>query len=375
MLKFLKFIFSIPFVALLDIVLSVRNILYDFNILSSKSYKNLTLISIGNLSFGGTGKSPHVEYLIQLLHNSSIQNPEIATLSRGYGRKTKGFFLVQEDHTSIDVGDEPLQFKHKFPNIPVAVDEQRQRGIEKLTQQYPTVKVIILDDAFQHRKISPDLSILLTDYSNLYVTDYLFPLGTLREPRRGFKRADIIIITKGSKFISPLEQRTVKDKLNVLPHQKVFFSYVEYQNMRGLFNKNEELSIQKIAEDKTTVILITGIAKSTDLEYYLKENGVKNFIHLKYPDHYYYTEDDIRFIEQKFHEISHTNKIILTTEKDSKRLIFANLSVSLQDLPVFYIPIKINFAGKDGEEFNKVIQDYVRRNKVNSEILIRQNEI
>jgi tetraacyldisaccharide 4'-kinase len=367
-LKVLQLILSIPIAFLYGIALRLRNFAYDIGILKSYSFSSISIISIGNLSFGGTGKTPHVEYLIHLFLSQGYQRHEIATLSRGYGRKTKGFLLVENNHSSEDVGDEPLQFKHKFLDIPVAVDENRKHGIEQLLTLFPDIRVVLLDDAFQHRQIKADLSILLTDSSNLFVDDYLFPIGTLREPQHGSKRADIIVVTKGSKFISPLEQRSIRDKISPKIHQRVFFSFMEYLELKRIAEVSETIDLKSIIQQKFSVLLVTGIAKSSDLEYYLKDS-VYEFIHLKYPDHYVFSSDDVQFIQQKFASIQNLNKIIITTEKDSKRLLNKNILNTIYNLPVYYLPIKITFAGKDEGEFNKIILDYVRRNKVNSDIL------
>lgn len=367
-MKSLRLLLALPIALIYSIVVRTRNFLYDIGILKSASFSSISTISIGNLSFGGTGKTPHVEYLLNLFLNQGYQTHEIATLSRGYGRKTKGFILVSKTNTSEEVGDEPLQFKHKFPDIAVAVDENRKEGIEKLIELQPEIRVVLLDDAFQHRAVKADLSILLTDYSNLFVDDYLFPIGTLREPQYGHKRADIIVVTKGSKFISPLEQRSIRDKISPKIHQRVFFSFMEYLELKRISLNSETIDLKSIITQKFSVLLITGIAKSSDLEDYLKES-VYEFIHLKYPDHYTFSSDDIAFVEQKFNAIQNQNKIIITTEKDSKRML-SNPSLStIYQLPTYYLPIKITFAGKDEGDFNKIILDYVRRNKVNSDIL------
>lgn len=368
MLKSIQLVFLLPIAALWSIITRVRNFIYDVHLLKSHSFSSVSIIGIGNLSFGGTGKTPHVEYLVNLFLSQGYHVNELATLSRGYGRKSNGFMLVEDIHSTSQVGDEPLQFKHKFPDLVVAVDADRKRGIESIKNAFPTVRVILLDDAFQHRKISLDLSIILTDYSHLYVDDYLFPVGRLREPKIGAKRADIIIVTKGSKFISPLEQRSIRDKIDPAIHQKVFFSHMEYLPVKSLSGHDKDISIDQLISEKYSILLVTGIAKSLDLEYYLKEN-VYEFIHLKYPDHYSFSSEDIHFMKDKFARIQNSKKIILTTEKDSKRLLEKNLLGLLTGTSVFYIPIKITFAGKDEADFNKLILDYVRRNKVNSDIL------
>ncbi len=375
-MKTIRNILFLPVLVILHFILKVRNVLFDLNIIPSVTFNNISTISIGNLTVGGTGKTPHIEYLVKIIKpilNHSETSPEISILSRGYGRKTKGYFLSDSYSTCKDIGDEPLQFKTKFSEMPVAVDENRVRGIKTLFREFPSLRVVLLDDAFQHRRISAGLSILLTDYSNLYVDDQLFPFGTLREPASGSDRADIIIVTKGSKFISPLEQRIVKDKLHPKPHQRVYFSHIEYGELEPLNDQIPKTTKHQIFNEKYTVVLFTGIAKSSDLVYFLKDQ-VHEIIHIKYPDHYFYSGDDILRLKDQFNKVKNPNKIIITTEKDAMRLKLPELQNSLTNLPIHYIPINIIFNEKDKEEFNNYIFDYVRRNQINSGVYKRKKQ-
>ena len=307
---------AFPIVPIYYFVTWLRNKLYDLGIKSSKSY-NLPLICVGNLSAGGTGKTPMVEYLIRLLKDDYI----LATLSRGYGRKTKGFQLGASSSSAETLGDEPFQFYNTFSKeIKVAVDGDRQNGIENLLNLKPTPEVILLDDAFQHRKVKADLNILLTTYSDLYVDDWVLPTGNLREPRAGAKRAQIIVVTKCPHHLSEAEKQKIINKIKPEIHQQVFFSKIAYGK--------EVVSESKTMELKTLshFTLVTGIANAKPLVNFLKLNHLE-FSHLEYKDHYHFTEEDIKIIEN--------NELILTTEKDYMRLKdFVSLKNKLYYLPI-----------------------------------------
>jgi len=332
-----------------------RNKLFDWHILPSKHF-NIPVISVGNLSFGGTGKTPHVEYLVRLLMNDYT----LATLSRGYGRKTKGFIIASDYMNYLQIGDEPLQFKHKFEDIHVVVDEKRKRGIKLLLKKVPDLDIVILDDAFQHRFVQPGLSIILSDYHKLYTKDYTFPIGTLREFRRGAKRADIIIVTKTPKVFSPITRRMLVDEIKPRAHQQLYFSYISYGDLKSIENENESFKINKVS----TILMFAGIANTYPLEAYLKRI-CGELIVMKFPDHHKYNEKDILKIKEKFKEIFTKNKMIITTEKDMMRLIKQNLYNIFSDSPIYYIPIEIKFHKDDGARFNNQIMEYVRENKSN----------
>jgi tetraacyldisaccharide 4'-kinase len=316
-------------------------------------------ISVGNLTMGGTGKTPHIEYLIRIL------KPEfyIATLSRGYGRKTKGYVLSDTQSTASDIGDEPLQFKKKFSGLRVAVDGNRVRGIKLLLKEYPSLQAILLDDAFQHRAVKPGLSIVLSDFSKLYLNDHMVPTGTLREFRSGIERADIIIVTKCPEILLPIERKRLLNEIAPKPHQRVYFSYIRYGDLIPVIGDgNNPLSKEFYFERNFSIALLTGIANTKPLEYYLK-NKVKNIVPMKYKDHHHFTADDLKAIQKIFNNIASANKIILTTEKDAMRLKSPEYAESVKNLPLFYIPIEIDFHNKDKEEFNEQILHYVRANQ------------
>lgn len=336
----------------------VRNKLFDWKLLPSKRF-DTSVICVGNLAFGGTGKTPHVEYLVKLL----MDDFSIATLSRGYGRETKGFIIASDYMNYRQIGDEPLQFKHKFEDIHVVVDEKRKRGIKLLLEKVPDLDIVILDDAFQHRWVKPGLSVLLSDYHNLYTNNYPFPTGTLREFRKGAKRADIIIVTKTPKIFSPIIRRMLVDEIKPRPHQKLYFSYISYGDIKSIDNENESYTINKVS----TILMFAGIANTYPLESHLKRI-CGELVVLKFPDHHKYKEKDLLKIKQKFNDIFTANKIIITTEKDMMRLIKQNLYNILKDFPIYYIPIEIKFHIDDEANFNNQIMEYVKKNTRNRQL-------
>ena len=350
-------ILLLPFSAAYGALLALRNKLYDVGILLSTEFK-VPVISVGNLSVGGTGKTPHIEYLIRLLSSQF----EVATLSRGYGRKTKGFILSDLNSTTAEIGDEPLQFKKKYKDIHVAVDAKRVRGIKKLLEIYPSVKTILLDDAFQHRAVKPGLSIVLTDFNDLYLNDYVVPSGRLREFGSGIKRADIIIVTKCPKILVSIERRRLLKEMNPLPHQKIYFSFIKYGEFLHL-NTGKASTVAKsyYAEHNYSILLLTGIANTQPLEQYL-HTKVKNVVPVKFPDHHQYNKADLGLVLKTFHSIPTDNKIILTTEKDAMRLKLPQFAPIIDNVPIFYMPIEIDFYEQDKIEFNEQILHYVRAN-------------
>lgn len=320
-----------------DMVTSIRNWFFDIGILKSTSF-NIPVIAVGNLSVGGTGKSPQIEYLIRLLK----EDYKIAVLSRGYKRSTKGFQLVNDTHTAEDVGDEPLQFYTKFKNdVIVAVDADRTNGIKQLLTSDNPPELVLLDDAYQHRKVTASSYILLTKYKDLYADDFLLPTGNLRESRRGAKRATVIVVTKCPENLSEVAQEKIVRKLNLKPNQKVFFTTIVYdENLKG----TEKLTITNLQQKE--VLLVTGIANPTALLSFLQEKNV-NYTHLNFPDHHNFTNQDIKNIKKSFKELSSQQKVILTTEKDYMRL-------KDKIHPLTYISIQSDFI-KNKAEFNNLV--------------------
>ena len=327
-----------PFSLLYGLIVLVRNLLFDTGIIASSRFK-IPIICVGNLSVGGTGKTPMIEYLLTLL----LPNYTTATLSRGYGRKTKGYRVLQKSDTASQVGDEPLQFKNKFPNAVVAVDEQRKKGITNLMESH-SPEVILLDDAFQHRKVEAGLNILLTTYNNLYIEDFLLPTGNLREPALGAKRATIVIVTKCPNNITVKERQRIKKKLQLQPHQKLFFSYIDYSGQ--VYSFAENIVINTWADQKIT--LITGIANPSSLLEFLDRQQI-DYVHYNFPDHHIFTEQELK-------EFTRVGKI-LTTEKDYMRL-----KERVPKEKLYYLPIKMKFVEK-ASEFDKLIDSYIQNAK------------
>ena len=311
----------------------VRNILYDLSFYKTTKFQVPT-IGIGNLAVGGTGKSPMVEYLIDLLSNKY----SIATLSRGYGRNTKSFIIANEKSTHSDIGDEPLQFYNKYNNIIVCVDNNRVNGINNLLQINKPPSVILLDDCFQHRKLSLGLSILLTDYSNLFSNDYVLPFGNLREPASSSRRADIVIVTKCPKNIDEIRKNKIKNKLNLKLSQKLFFSSIEYS--KSVICNNTKTQFNNFIKDK--FILVTGLASSDHIVDYLANNKC-DFEHKEFNDHHDYILKDFEKVNSSLN--------ILTTEKD-----YAKLIKILPKRKIYYLPITVNIDSN--KLFDKLILDY-----------------
>ncbi|MCB0444426.1 MAG: tetraacyldisaccharide 4'-kinase [Gelidibacter sp.] len=334
-MKLLRYILF-PVVPIYFLVIWLRNKLYDFGLKSSVRY-DLPIICVGNLSVGGTGKTPMIEYLIRFLQTDY----KIATLSRGYKRSTKGFVIADKNATALSVGDEPFQFYQKFKNVIVSVDADRRNGIRQLLKLHPKPTLILLDDAFQHRKVKAGFNILLTAFDNLFTDDLLLPTGNLREPKSGAKRAHCIVVTKCPDTITANEKAKIVNKIQPLPHQKVFFSSIDYSNTINNGLKDFELDMLKGAK----FTLVTGIANATPLVRYLKSQNLE-FDHLNFKDHYEFTESDIKELKSK--------SAILTTEKDFVRLQphFKNAE------NLYYLPIKIKVD--DASDFENLIENYLK---------------
>jgi tetraacyldisaccharide 4'-kinase len=349
-----------PISLLYGFIIYIRNRLYDYKIFKSNHF-DVPIISIGNITVGGTGKTPHIEYLVDFLKSEF----KLATLSRGYKRKTKGFILSNKNSTAEEIGDEPRQIKQKFPNISVAVDADRTNGINQLLKHNKDLDVILLDDAYQHRKVSVNLSILLIEYSRPIDKDFMLPLGDLREQAFEKQRANIIIITKSSKDLKPIDRRVIFNNLKSYPYQHVFFTTFDYGEINPVFNSLLKPSNNE-AYKGFEILLVSGIANPRPLKEYIAENISKNIIELEYSDHYNFKESDFLNIKQKFNSIDSDKKIIITTEKDAMRLQkFSNIAEDLKD-SFFYIPIKVKFLNDRTDNFNQQIIEYVRKNKKHS---------
>jgi tetraacyldisaccharide 4'-kinase len=349
-LKLLSFFYGIA--------VSLRNELFNLKILFSKEF-GLPIISVGNITVGGTGKTPHTEYIAELLET----NFKVAILSRGYKRKTRGFYIVEPTSKVRQVGDEPLQIKLKFNGLTVAVDANRVRGIEKLKVLPNKPDVILLDDAFQHRYVTPGINILLTDYNRLITKDSLLPYGRLREPASNKSRATIIIVTKCPAEIKPIDERIITKELEIKPYQSLFFSKIEYGPLIPVFPADVSLKSVVLVEG-LTILMVTGIANPVSLKEYLKL-GSHDIHEMDFPDHHQYTSRDLDRITTKFDSLASGRKIIITTEKDMVRFRdFGTVSETIRK-SMYFIPLKISFLNNAGKEFNRKIVNYVRENKSN----------
>ncbi|MDR3694331.1 tetraacyldisaccharide 4'-kinase [Mucilaginibacter sp.] len=348
-MKYLRWLL-IPFSLLYGLVVIIRNWFYDAGFFKSYQFDK-PVIAIGNLDVGGAGKSPMTEYLIRLLKDKY----KLATLSRGYGRKTKGYLTATTAATATTLGDEPAQFKHKFPDITAAVCEKRVEGLKQLL---PAHDVIILDDAYQHRAVTPGLSILLFDYHRLNEPHLLLPAGNLREPYSGRWRAQVIVVTKCPATLTIDQKENAYQEIAPLPYQQLFFSDIAYQPLERLDGKPADSAIDK----DTTIFLLTGIANAQPLIQYL--NGfTTHIIHHNYPDHHPFTLKNIAKLAAEFVACKTEKKLIITTEKDAQRLEdswFRSPLPTAESLPVFVVPIKVEFLNESGQQFDQLINNYVR---------------
>ncbi len=340
-------------------IVAMRNKLYDLRIYKSHQFKTHTIV-VGNLAVGGTGKTPHIEYLIRLLSGEF----DVTVLSRGYKRRFSGYIVAQEHHTTMVLGDEPRQMMLKFPQIKLAVDEKRAHGIAQLEKEFKGEKrpIILLDDAFQHRAVFAGFNIVLIDINNLPQKDYYLPLGTLRDNPKQIKRANIIIFTKVEQDLKPMEKRIFIDNLGLLTYQKAYFTKIVYKNLIPLYPREKIFDIKQL-DPTFSLLLVTGIAKSKPLYVFLNEK-VGQIIHLEYPDHHFYSQADMSKIIYTFDQISTAKKLIVTTEKDAVRLKEGGFAGQIKKLPIYYLPIEVDFVGEgEKEKFNEQILKYVRANK------------
>ncbi len=348
LLSLLKYA-MLPLAILYGLVVYFRNKFYDWGIFSSIDF-SLPVICVGNITVGGTGKSPHIEYLIELLSPTYAT----ATLSRGYRRHSRGFRLADQHSTAREIGDEPFQFKTKYPQIEVCVAEERMTAIPQLLQLRQHLQVILLDDAFQHRTVKPGLNILLTDYGRRYTRDYIMPFGLLRESRQAAERAEIIVVSKCPQDLSATEKSELLREINPQPHQTVFFSAIDYKSIYPL------TPMQMAPNAATEILLVTGIANPAPLEQKLKSE-FKVVHSLSYKDHHYFSIDDLNEIRDAFQHLKTDNKIIVTTEKDAARLMLLREKIQEYQLPFFAQSIGIHFLFGEQETFNTQIMEFVHR--------------
>lgn len=357
----------IPLSFLYGLGVRIRNAFFDWGIHKSREFP-MPIICIGNLAVGGTGKTPHTELLIELLK----PRYEVAVLSRGYKRETKTYLEATSESSPASIGDEPCQIKSKYPDITVAVDRDRCHGIEQLmAKQKPFIDVILLDDAFQHRKVKAGLNILLTDYHRLFTGDKLLPAGRLREPVKGKDRAHMVIVTKCPEDIKPIDFNIIAKHLDLYPFQDLFFSSLSYGQLTPVF-PSSPLAERKLSSLKKEeeVLLVTGIASPTHLKKKLEDHTHK-ITSLTFNDHHNFSKEDIKRIKQQFERLPGERKLLITTEKDAIRL------KHLPGIPdeiknnLYALPVKIKILQQRKYEFTKKIENYVRENQRNSELFKR----
>ena len=357
----------LPLAAVYGMAVRLRNKLFDWNILKSRSF-DVPVICVGNISVGGTGKTPHTEYLIRLLKDEF----NVCVLSRGYKRKSKGFVIARKNETTIeDIGDEPFQMWQKFPDINVAADSDRCNGIDHLIKEAANDRkqqVIVLDDAYQHRYVKAGIYILLIDYNRRIRHDALLPAGRLREPENGKTRADIIIVSKCPENISKEKMKEIYSEISPKPWQEVFFTHMKYGNMYRIFdkNRNDEMNCKDISSDMN-ILLLTGIASPKAITEELGRYTQK-ITSMVFADHHNFSHEDMDNLKHNFMSMPEGKRIIVTTEKDAARLIFhPNLDDKLKPY-IYALPVEVSFLNNETIKFNQKITEYVRKNSRNSSI-------
>jgi len=356
-----------PFAILYGLVMRLRNLLFNIGILRERKF-DVPIIAIGNLSTGGTGKTPLVEYLVNLLREENFLP---AVVSRGYQRTEKGLILAEQQHTAKAIGDEPFQLKQKFPEVPVVVSKSRVQAVNKIINEKPRVDVILLDDAFQHRYVKPGLNILTTQYSKPFSDDFLLPAGTLREPRSSKKRADIIVATKSLTVLSPFEVGRIQEEIKPRKKQKLCFSYITYGDFVRYKNPSKAYPVKDFEDYK--LVLFTGIANPVPIQSYL-ERKCKSLEVMKFADHKTFTEKDYNKVAKRYKDIYVKEKAVVTTEKDARRLQSLPVGKQFEQLPLYYLPIQIGFhKTEDTINFDENIINYVRDNQSNRPIHSAKN--
>jgi len=351
----------IPLSWLYGSVIWIRNFFYETGVFSSTEY-HLPIIAVGNLTAGGTGKTPHVEYLAELLKESF----SVATLSRGYKRKTRDFRIATQQSTPREIGDEPCQIKRRFPEVTVAVDRRRRNGIEQLMKLDPTVEVILMDDAYQHRSVRPGLSVLLMDYSRPVDRDFLLPAGRLREPAGNRKRANIILVTRSPERMKPIERREYVKNLGLNIGQHLFFTTIRYGKLYPVFEGSPQRDAAWFKNHADSVLIVSGIAQPRHMRQYAR--SIQTSMHeVSFPDHHHYSNRDVERMVRQFNLLAENGKepMVLTTEKDAVRLREFDPPQPFKDA-CHAVRIHIHFLNDDQSDFNKQIYNYVVSNRRSS---------
>ncbi len=353
----MKFLLS-PIAIIYTLIVLVRNKLFDLRVFTSVEY-DFPLIAVGNLRVGGTGKTPMIGYLLRMLH----ANTETAVLSRGYGRKSKGFLLANDNSSAEQIGDEPLLIKSTFPSVNVAVDEKRVRGVEKLRRLQNEPEVILLDDAMQHRSIRPGLLILLTAYNKLFLDDFPLPAGRLREPKSAANRADVIVVTKCPTSLSIEERNTLETRIKTVSNKPVFFAYESYNSLRPLTEGLKEVSLTDLSH--YSVVLFSGLADPSNLLNWVRESA-ENVNHIEFNDHHWFSETDFERIKSVFEKTTSEKKLVLTTQKDAIRISKLLQNKKFADLPIYVIEHEMSIFKEGQVPFEKKINDFIRSYSTNA---------
>jgi tetraacyldisaccharide 4'-kinase len=341
-----------PLSLIYGIIVWLRNKLYDNGVLSSIQF-SIPVICVGNLSTGGTGKTPHIEYLIRLLQYEY----KLATMSRGYKRKTTGFYLANSETDSWMISDEPMQFYRKFPELSVSVCEDRVTGIPRLLSERRETEIVLLDDAFQHRSVKPGLNILITDYAKPFYTDFTLPFGSLRESRKAYKRANVIVVSKCPANLDAEAQKEIISKIRPYSYQRVFFSKIIYDNIIDFFS-GEQIRF----DTKPNIIMVSGIAKPEPMLQFLREKVARNVHLLKYADHHFFSEANLEEIKQTYQNWEEPDKIIVTTEKDATRLEIHKAALQQWGIKIAVLPIKTAFLN-NSLEFDYIVRNYIEQER------------
>jgi tetraacyldisaccharide 4'-kinase len=347
-----------PLSIVYGLIVSIRNLFFDLNILKSVEF-NIPVISVGNITVGGTGKTPHVEYLLELLSENFI----LGMISRGYKRKTRGYIEAGKQTGPDELGDEPYQIWSKFPGVKVAVDSKRVRGIKKLRSFHHNMQAVILDDAFQHRYVKAGVSILLIDYHRPIHKDCMLPAGELRESADAIDRANIVIITKVPEQIKPIEKRIWIKQLNLYPYQYLYFTSFQYGELVSVFSpKKKKIPLEELKNDETGILLVTGIANPVPLQEAIEKYN--SFVSTQFfPDHHDFNDQDITDIKDGLSALNKKNKLIITTEKDAVKIRRMEIENKALKEKFYYLPIKVKFTDGQHEEFDRNIIEYVTSNK------------
>jgi tetraacyldisaccharide 4'-kinase len=357
----------LPLSWLYGAAVGIRNFCFDVGLLKSQAF-DVPVIAVGNITVGGTGKTPHVEYLVKMLREKF----HVAVLSRGYKRKTSGYLLATNNSTMNDIGDEPMQMKSKFPDISVAVDKKRVRGIQRLTDDDEQLDVVLLDDAFQHRYVKPGINILLVDYHRLIIYDKLLPAGRLRESMKGKNRADIVIVTKCPKSLKPMEFRLITKTMNLYPYQHLFFTTLHYADLRPIFAQASNIALNDLKGRH--VLLLTGIASPRQMQEDLAPYA-SNITPLTFADHHDFSQRDVQRINDAFAQMTAEGKLIVTTEKDATRLQLAEGLSDEVRRHLYALPVDIQFIQEEqAQRFNDIITGYVQKNSRNSILVTGKEE-